>query len=216
MNNSKNQELDYKDFLNQQPEDIKEMLSQFNIRSYEDLAEFSIALGIDIEKMIWDAISVTDNGDVLDKSSATLDLSALTSAMEQKEYGTILCEATATDKYGNKSSVYTIKVVYEKEDMEAPVITVLMEPTVNVDLAQVTDEAERQMLVLNTAINSIQKFNHYMVTDDVSTAEEITCTITGNYNGATVAGEHEVVLTITATDKTGKISSKEFVVMIIV
>lgn len=50
MNNSKNQELDYKDFLNQQPEDIKEMLSQFNIRSYEDLAEFSIALGIDIEK----------------------------------------------------------------------------------------------------------------------------------------------------------------------
>ena len=52
MNNSKNQELDYKDFLNQQPEDIKEMLSQFNIRSYENLAEFSIALGIDIEKMI--------------------------------------------------------------------------------------------------------------------------------------------------------------------
>jgi len=170
----------------------------------------------DIEKIVRDYLVLTDNGEALDKSLLTLNLNPITEAMSQKAYGTISCEAAATDKYGNKSSVFNVSIVYEKEDMEAPVITVLMTGTSNVDLTGITDEAERQTSILNAAIHSVQKDIHYSVSDDVSAVEEIVCTITGNYSAATTAGEHEVILTITATDKSGKISSQNITVNVMV
>ena len=161
----------------------------------------------DIETIVKNALSLTDNGEKMDKLNLVLNLSNLTDAMAQNTYGNIVCEATATDKYNNKSTAFRILISYEKDDVEAPVITVVTPGTANVDLTGITTETERRNKMLNAAIAGVIKGTHYTVTDDVSAGAELNCEVTGEYSGNTTAGTHDVTLTITVTDKSGKSST---------
>lgn len=56
----------------------------------------------------------------LDASSITVDMTALDTAIQNKQYGTYLCEAYATDAAGNKSNVIRVTVVYEAPEVPEP------------------------------------------------------------------------------------------------
>lgn len=170
----------------------------------------------DVENMVRNALSIIDNGEILDKSVIDLDLAALTEALNQKSYGNVICYAAATDRYGNEAVAVPVTISYEKEDIEAPVITVLSPGTANGDLTGITDETERQTAIINAAVAGVVIDTHYAVSDDVSGSDEIACVVTGTYTGETTAGAHEVTLTITATDKSGKSSTTTITVVVTV
>ena len=173
---------------------------------------------VNVEQIIRAALSVTDNGEYFDVNDVELDLSNLMVAMDAKSYGSIICTATATDAFGNKTEPFAIAISYEMEDTNPPMISInnMQLVTTEVNLTGILMESDRQEMILSAAISSIKRGSHYRVLDDVSSEEEIVCDVTGMYVGITTPGEYEIVLTITATDRAGKSSTANIVVKIIV
>lgn len=169
----------------------------------------------DIEKLIKSALSVTDAGESLDTSAITLDMSNLKNAMNSKSYGTIEVKATAKDTYGNQSNAFEVKVTYVQVDESAPVIMLIKNSeTATVDLTNVTDETVRKTTIAEVAKNAIKKGTHYTVKDDVSSEQDIACSVSCEYTGMTSKGTHDAKVTIVAKDKAGKTSQKEMKVSV--
>ena len=110
----------------------------------------------------------------LEKANITIDISRLEEAMKLKKAGEYTCTAYATDVAGNKSVAVEIKVMYERKDVENPVITVVKLPDrMTVDLTGITKDTERLEVVLDAAKKALVLGEHYNITDDYSVIEKI-------------------------------------------
>ena len=154
--------------------------------------------------------------EALDDSRITVDISALEKAMKSKTPGSYQYIAYVTDEAGNKSEVLTLNATYERSDVEDPSITVKGNIQTTVDLSDIADEAERREAMIQAAKDALVLGKNYSVSDDLSATENIQCKITGKYEGDTATGNHNVIITITATDEVGHTTSVDVTVAVTV
>lgn len=171
----------------------------------------------DILKEIYTVLTAKDKDakgkeETLDSTSLVVDMKALETAMKNKEAGTYECKVYAKDAAGNKSKEVTVKVTYERKDIEKPVITVVEKnPTVNVDLTNIEDETDRLNKINEVAAPVLG--THFTVSDDMSAEDKISVNVS-EYKGKTEAGTYEVVYTITAKDEAKKSAAVQITVKV--
>lgn len=168
----------------------------------------------DIRSLFMNAILATDGGVPLTAQFVTVDMSPLETAMANKAYGIVYCNAYAVDVSGNKSSVIKMKVSYESSDKQAPVITVVSSPEIIVNLTGAADDDAKKNLILDAAIAKVQEGACFVATDDVTATDKLVCSFASDSEIDLTAEQMQIIVTVTAKDEAGNSSSRDVIVRV--
>lgn len=154
----------------------------------------------ELETCIKNTLSASDGGKALGASSIVVDMAPLQTAMNNKAYGTVYCNAYAVDANGNRSVVIKVELSYVFVDNE-PTITIVESPVIEIELSENATEEEKKQAILDAAITKVKEGTCYEVSDDRTAVSNLEFAFAGKLNSDVITDENEVVVTITVSDE---------------